>query len=425
MTETRRLSAADGSGVSRSGATRYSLDAAIGTIWPSTDKLISEEVLAGIAREAAASDERGTLSTATLGRLRDAGYFGLPVPVGFGGGGANLLECAAVQRRLGKADPALAIAVNMHLFSIGLAVAQWRRQVNSCGLLLEAIATQKRIVASAFAEPHLGGSLLRSTAKAKRVPGGYRVTGVKSPCSLAAHCDLVCFQMQLDPVEPQGLLVAVIPSEATGVRVRHTWDALGMRASGSETLLLEDCFVPEELVFHRCEPGNDDDEVFATSLIWFCVTSTATYLGVASAAVEAACGGLRSATLAHLGAARAELPSVQGQLGELLAPTLALEAGCAKVADRLDSGQHDPCSLVPLAVAIKHVAVNTCIRAVEESAELVGGSSYARTGTFARLWRDVQAARFHPPIRLAARQLIGKWTLGLPFFFELDERPSS
>src|SRR5262249_32429086 len=160
-------------------------------------------------------------------------------------------------------------------------------------------------------------------------------------------------------------------------------------------------------VFHRCEPGNDEDEVFATSLIWFCVTSTATYLGVVSAAVEAACSGLKSATLTHLGAARAELPSVQGQLGELLASTLALEAGCARVADRLDGGRHDPCSLVPAAVAIKHVAVGACIRAVEESAELVGGASYARTGTFARLWRDVQAARFHPPTRLAARQLIG------------------
>ncbi len=61
----------------------------------------------------------------------------------------------------------------------------------------EAIAVQHRIIASAFAEPGLGAALLRSTVKARRAGGkkGYIVAGVKSPCSLAAYCDLVCFQM--------------------------------------------------------------------------------------------------------------------------------------------------------------------------------------------------------------------------------------
>jgi alkylation response protein AidB-like acyl-CoA dehydrogenase len=70
---------------------------------------------------------------------------------------------------------------------------------------------------------------------------------------------------------------------------------------------------------------------------------------------------------------------------------------------------------------MKHVAVDACIGAVEGAAELLGAKSYARTGKLARLWRDVQAARFHPPTRLAARQLLGRWALQLPFNFELDE----
>ncbi|MGA7732803.1 MAG: acyl-CoA dehydrogenase family protein [Chloroflexia bacterium] len=423
-TGTKSRSAAAG-GVRAGGtSTLYSLDAALGTIWPSTHTLLPEDVLAEFADEAAAADEQGVLSRATIDRLRGTGYFGLPVPVEFQGGGAGLLECAAVQRRLAMADPALAIAVNMHLFSLGMAVEHWRRHHDSCGLLLEAIASQNRIVASAFAEPGLGGALLRSTAKARRTAGGYLVTGVKSPCSLAAYCDLVSFQMQADPAEPEGLMMAAIPARTQGVRVERTWDSLGMRASGSDTLLLEECFVPDELIFHRCEPGVDDDDVFAAGLVWFCVTTTATYLGLVKAAIDAACSDLRRSTLSHLGSARADLPSVQGQLGEFVAPTLALEAACAAVAERLDSRQHDPRSLVPTAIAIKHASIDACIRAVEGAAELVGGKSYARTGKLARLWRDVQAVRFHPPTRLATRQMLGKWTLKLPFSFELDERPS-
>lgn len=419
----RPHSAVEGNSLVGEGAAPYSLKATLETIWPPTDNLLSEDVLASVAEQAAAADEGGIVSMSAVDRLRSAGYFGLPVPVDLQGGGAGLIECAAVQRRLSMADPALAIALNMHLFSLGMAVEHWLRRHDSCGLLLEAIAAQHRIVASAFAEPGLGGSLLRSTAKARRTAGGYLVTGVKSPCSLAAYCDLVCFQMQAEPAEPQGLMMAAIPSKMQGVRVERTWDSLGMRASGSDTLLLEECFVPDELVFHRSEPGVNDDEVFAAGLVWFCVTTTATYLGLVEAAVDAASDDLHRSTLSHIGSARAQLPSVQGQLGELIAPTLGLEAACAAVAERLDSRRHDPRSLVPVALAIKHAAVDACSRAVEGSAELVGGKSYARTGILARLWRDVQAVRFHPPTRLATRQILGKWTLGLPFSFELDEQP--
>ena len=414
---------ADDGGPAAASHAHFSLGAAAAAIWPETHARIGDDVLADIAAQAAAADESGTLSAATLDRLRSSGYFGLPVPEVLQGGGAGLLECAAVQRRLAKADPALAIAANMHLFSLGMAVEHWRRHRDSCGLLLESVATQGRIVASAFGEPGLGGALLRSTMQARRVEGGYRLTGTKSPCSLAACCDLICFQMQADA--PPSVMMAVMPAKAQGIRVKQTWDALGMRGSGSDTLMFEDCLVPDELIYHRSEPGVDNDEVFAAGIVWFCVTTTVTYLGVTDAVRELACAGLHQSTLHHPGAPRALLPSVQGQLGELLAPILALEAGCAAIAERLDGGRHDPRDLVPIAVAAKHQAVEACIRAVEGMNELAGGSAFARTATLARLWRDVQAARFHPPNRLTARQLLGKWALALPFSFELDERPNS
>jgi alkylation response protein AidB-like acyl-CoA dehydrogenase len=229
--------------------------------------------------------------------------------------------------------------------------------------------------------------------------------------------------MQADPAEPNGLMMALLPSATPGITVERTWDTLGMRGSGSDTLRLDDCFVPDELIFHRCEPGVDDDEVFAAGMVWFCVMTTATYLGLVRAAVDAACSALHRSGLSHLGGTRASLPSVQGQLGDVVAGALTLEAACANIAERVDC-RHDPRSLLPLAVALKHVAVDACVRAVEQSAELAGGESYVRTGVLARLWRDVQAARFHPPARLASRQLLGKWVLELPFTFELDERPN-
>jgi len=403
-------------------AAAYSSRNASAAIWPSTAHLLSDDVLASFAAQAARADELGVLSDSAVAQLRESGYFGLPIPAEMGGGGAGLLECAAVQRRLGGADPALAIAANMHLFSVGMAAHQAETRRDSCGLLLEAIATQQRIIASAFAEPGLAGSLLRSSVRARRTSGGYLVSGVKSPCSLAAHCDLVCLQMLAEPAEPAGLMMAVIPAKTQGIRVERSWDTLGMRASGSDTLVFDDCFIPDALVYHRCEPGADDDDVFATGLVWLCVTTTAVYLGLVDGALETACAELRGGTILHLASARAALPSVQGSLGDLLAPIWTLECACAAVAERADRRGQDIRSLVPLAIAIKQQAVEACIRAVEGAAELVGGKSYGRTHLLARLWRDVQALRFHTPSRLASRQLLGKWALGEAFRFELSER---
>lgn len=394
----------------------------ISAIWPAIDRLLPDDLLGEIAASAAGADRSGELSAATLDRLRAARYFGLPVPTALEGGGAGLLLCAAVQRRLAMADPGLAVGLNMHLYSVGISAEHWARHHDACGLFLEAIATQQRIVASAFAEPGLGGSLVRSRMRAVRSSGGYVVSGVKSPCSLAAHCDLVCFQMEAEPAEPDGVMTAIIPVATPGIRVERTWSALGMRGSGSETLRFDGCFVPDALIFHRAPPGVNDDDVFAAGLVWFCVTTTAIYLGVAEAAFEAARQELGRASLAYLGSTRAALTTVQAQLGQLVAGTLALDAACAGIADRLDHRLADARDLVPLAVAIKHQSIDICIRAVEGAAELVGSGSYAQAGVLARLWRDVQAARFHPPTRLVAPQFLGRWALGMPFAPELDER---
>ena len=396
---------------------RPSLRAARAAIWPPTQGHMDEVALARLAEDAAAADLRGTLSAEAVGLLRKAGYCGLPVPLELDGAGAGLMLCAAVQRRLALADPALAIAGNMHLFSVGMATHHWRQKRDACGLLLQAIATQRRLVASAFAEPGLGGTLLHSTVTARRVPGGYRANGIKQPCSLAAFCDLICLQMQAE----DGLLVAVIPASAPGVRSERSWDALGMRASGSDTIRLDDCFIPEALVYLRGAADPEEDVIFAGALVWFCVTTAATYLGVAEAALEAACASLEAAELAHLGAARATLPSVQAALGDAVMPALTLEAACAGLAERFDAGGCDARALLPAAVAIKTGATNACIRLVESVAELVGGSAYARSSRLARLWRDVQAARFHPPNRLLARQMLGRWALGRGTSFTLRE----
>lgn len=391
------------------------------TLWPDVTRFITADLLAVLAKAAPAADESGEVSAEGLTALRDAGYPGLPVPEQFGGAGASLRDCCAVQRLIATADPGLAVGLNMHLFSVGLMVEHWRRRTDVSWLLLEAIATQNRLLASAFAEPNLAGSVVRSTLRASQAPGGWRVSGVKSPCSLVAQADLVCLQVQTEPAAgPEELLVALLPTTAPGMSVQRTWNTLGMRGSASHTLRLTDCFIPEKLVFYRSPVGGEDDDVVAAGLVWFCLTATSVYLGVAQAAIDDAREAMRHTRVAHLDTVRAELPSYQGEVGDQVGPLLTLAAAVQAIAAAMDSGDA-PERLLPMALAAKQHSIAVVPMALAALNESCGGQAYARSKRLERLWRDAQAIHFHPPTRFASRQYLGKLALGLPAQLDLDE----
>lgn len=410
------------------------LDDVFDGLWPEVDDALPQAALAEIAGHAVRSDREGTAPVESLRLLRELNWPGRPVPEKFLGGGAGLVECCAMQRALGAADPGLAVAVNMHLFSVGLMVEHWQRRTDTSWLLMEAIATQNRLLASAFAEPNLGGSTTRSTLRARPVKGGWQVSGTKRPCSLAAEADLVCLQTQTDETEGSdgtggsdgedgggpSVLVALLPTNAPGLSVRTDWDTLGMRGSASNTLVLDECFIPEELVFYQAAAGTEDDDVFAAGTIWFALTATACYLGVAQSALHHASELMGRMRIAHLGTTRARLPSYQAAIGDRVAELLTLEAACADVARRMEAGA-TPEHLVGAALGVKQQAVRVVPEVVGALAEAVGGASYARSAPLERLWRDAQAIRFHPPTPVATRQYLARRALGLPATLDLDE----
>jgi alkylation response protein AidB-like acyl-CoA dehydrogenase len=391
----------------------------VGHLWPDVSAHLPAELLAEVESAAAQADLAGELAKDSLERLRAKGWTGLPVPVEFGGAGIGVLESCAVQRALGAADPGLAIALTMHISSVGLMAEHWRRNKDAAWLLMEAIATQNRVLASAFAEPNLGGSVSRSTLRARRVAGGWTVSGRKTPCSLSGLADLVLLHMQTAD-EPAEILDAVLPTSTRGISVQHTWNTLGMRASASNTFVFDEVFVPDLLMFHRAPVGDEDDDLVAAGVIWFCLTSTAVYLGLAEAALAEAAALLGTLRIAHLGSSRAELPSYQGSVGEQVAALANLEAACSGLARQLDDG-HDPKALLAPALAVKQQTIRVVPAAVATLMETCGGRAYGRDTKLERLWRDAQAVRFHPPSSFATNQYLGRRSLGLPAGLDLDE----
>ena len=94
----------------------------------------------------------------------------------FGGAGMTLAEVCREQRRLAYHAPATALAVNMHLYWLGVAADLWRRGDASLEWILREAAAGE-IFAAGHAESGNDIPVLLSTTKAERVEGGYRFTG--------------------------------------------------------------------------------------------------------------------------------------------------------------------------------------------------------------------------------------------------------
>jgi len=145
---------------------------------------------------------------------------------------------------------------------------------------------RRKLIGGNFSEPGTTSLLAARplSARARRVDGGYSITGRKMFASMLEAADHVLVMAYPDTAtSPNAGILLLVPRVADGRSVIANWDTLGMRATRSDSLVLNDCWVPDSAVmFH-----SDDIRVFRhTGLNWFWGSYTAVYLGVAVAAYD-------------------------------------------------------------------------------------------------------------------------------------------
>jgi alkylation response protein AidB-like acyl-CoA dehydrogenase len=268
--------------------------------------------------------------------------------------------------------------------------------------------------ATAIFEKVAGGAILVSTGAsdwigsngtAHQVDGGYRVSARKQPASGCEAGTILVTSIRWDdaPERPQVLHCAV-PFAAEGVSIEQTWDTLGLRATGSHTVVLEDVFVPDAAV-----------SLVRTADVWHPVWNSvvgaalplimSAYVGIADAAVADALDLVR---------ARADSPHVVQMIGETLnAHTTGADMVDAMLASSANLQFDNTDDHASATLSRKTVAADALIASVRLAIELVGGVGYTRSTRLERLYRDVHGCLFHPLSRAKQTILTGRVALGL------------
>jgi alkylation response protein AidB-like acyl-CoA dehydrogenase len=344
-------------------------------------------------------DLAGRFPTENYDLLRELGYLRGPVPADLGGLDAMLPEAVTAQRTLGGACASTALSVNMHLFQVGAAAEGWRAG-GANEAPLRKVADEGIVLGSTGAEAIVAGEWDTATV-AVPSDGGYRVTGRKYFCSQADVMNVV--RVNAKDAETGEILVLAVPASAEGVSVDPTWDTMGMRATASHDLVLDDVVVASSAVGARLPAsGPAWDPAFARAIRWFLTLVSGVYMGIADRArveAHAALGKGGNTTFR----ATALTEDLVGRMEAAhFRATSVLEAGARKVA------QHDDLVAgMVAAILTKEETTTAAAEVLNHAVTLVGGRSYFRSSVMERLVRDMHAARFHPPSAPVSHQMIG------------------
>ena len=382
------------------------------------NRFLSDDLIGRCGQRAPAYDRDNKFFTDDFEELKNAGFLKLNVPKEFGGLGMSLAETGLELRRLAYRAPATALAVNMHLYWMGIAADLRRFGDPSLEWMLKEGGSGE-IFAAGHAE--IGNDLpgLLSTTNAQRVAGGYTFTGRKMFGSLTPVWTR--FGMHgmdtSDPTAPK-VVHAFLPKGTPNVEIKQTWDTLGMRATASEDTILNGAFVPDKYIARVLPAGTLDaflGALFANALVGMANV----YYGIASRALDLAVETTKKKTSLAVTRSMAYHPEFQHSAAEMTIEIESMGPHIDRIADDWTNGVDHGHEWGAKIVAMKYHIVESAKRVVDIAMDMSGGAGMYKTNELERLYRDVRAGGFHPANSALVHELVGKTTLGV----SLEETP--
>jgi acyl-CoA dehydrogenase len=338
-----------------------------------------------VAPQVDAWEEAGRIPRAFWRRLGELGLLGLEFPPEYGGAGGDFLSSVVLGEEMARCRSggvAFSVLVHTDMSSPWLTrygtEAQKRRY-------LPGIVRGETVCALGITEPGTGSDMAGITTRAVRDGNRYRLTGSKIFITNGVHGDLYFVAARTSPGTPErrhgGISMFLVERDTPGFTVSRRLDKMGMRASDTAELSLQDCPVPAENLlgeegrgFHQLAAGLQRERIMAAVLA----------LSGAAQALED--------TLAYVRERHA--------FGEPLAARQTLRHRIADMATEIEAARH----LVYHAAALytagrdcvtevsmaKLFATEVANRVAYQAVQLHGGYGYMSEFPVERFFRDVR-----------------------------------
>ncbi|MFB1098232.1 acyl-CoA dehydrogenase family protein [Terribacillus sp. JSM ZJ617] len=361
--------------------------------------LLKAKQVAKVAKEfKRLGDEQAQLSSQVVDAFRTTAYTLLTVPKAQGGDGANLHDFLMAQEIVAAGDGAAALSIGWHLSTMQdlCENADWPKDMFE--KFLEEVVQERKIVNRAASEPNTGSPTRGGMPETKAVREGndYILTGRKTFTSMAADLDYYLVTAYVEEDKTIGSFL--IAREINGVRVEKTWNPMGMRATGSDDLILEQVRVPVDCYVEKTRKKAGPKG----SLLHI----PACYLGIAKSARDEAVSFAKTFQPNTLDNPIISVPHIREKIGEMDLELMQARHFMYHVASLWDSYPEKRHMMGPELAAVKVNATKAAAKVVDLAMRIAGGRGLSKKQAFEQHYRDVRAGLHNPPMDDAVLELL-------------------
>ena len=346
-------------------------------------------------------DEAQKMDPGLIAQCFELGLMGIEVPEELGGAGSSFFTAALVVEELSRVDASVGVLVDVQNTLVNNAFLRWGSE-DLKAKYLPTLTTEK-VGAYALSEAGSGSDAFALATRAAKADGGYRLTGRKLWITNGGEAEVFIVFANVDPAQGyKGITAFIVEKGFDGFTVGKKEDKLGIRASSTTELILEDVLVPAENVLGEVGKGY---KTAIETLNEGRIGIGAQMIGIGAGALEATVKYVQERE--QFGKKIGDFQGVQFQIAQM---ATELEAARLMVynAARLKDAGHD----IALEGAMaKLFASQVAERVTSISLELFGGYGYTKDYPAEKFYRDAKIGTIYEGTSNMQLQTIAKLVL--------------
>src|SRR6202453_1196864 len=347
-------------------------------------------------------DEKGVFDENLIHVFFQLGLMGIEIPAKYGGGGAKFFEAILAVEELSRVDASAGVVVDVQNTLVNNALIRYGNADQKKRYLPR--MASGTVGAYALSEAGSGSDAFAMQTRAQLKGTDYVINGRKLWITNAKEAGLFILSAPVAPSAGyKGITAFLIEKEFAGFTVGKKEDKLGIRASSTCELILEDCRVPKENVLGEVGKGY---KIAIETLNEGRIGIGAQMIGVARGAWEYAAKYAQERK--QFGKALAEFQGIQFQIAQMATEIEAARLMVYNAARMKDAGMN----FVKEAAMTKLYASQVAERVTSLAIEIYGGFGFTKDYPVEKYWRDAKIGKIYEGTSNMQLATIAKLLLG-------------
>jgi butyryl-CoA dehydrogenase/short/branched chain acyl-CoA dehydrogenase len=359
----------------------------------------AEETVRPLVKE---MDEHGKMDASLVEQIHQLGLMGIEIPEQYGGSGGSFFEAILTVEELSRVDPSVGVLVDVQNTLVNNALIRWCTEEQKKKYLPK--MTSEWVGSYALSEAGAGSDAFALQTRAEDKGDHWLLNGQKLWITNGKESSLFIIIATIDPaLGYKGITAFIVEKSFPGFSVGKKEDKLGIRASSTAELIMEDCKVPKENVLGEVGKGY---KVAMETLNEGRIGIAAQMLGLAQGAWEAAAKYAQERK--QFGQPIANFQAISFDLAQMATEITALRLMVYNAARMKDAGM----TFLKEAAMAKLYAPQVAERVASKAVEIFGGYGFTKDYPVEKFFRDSKIGSIYEGTSNMQLMTIAKLTLG-------------